>query len=253
MSHRYSVPRDETTGSCGEVTRRNFNWNFIRSTFSLTGNGSFAWQMLVHTQLLTHRTNGDVHWKATFFTGHRIWCVSYPRIHLLQNIRLLVLPTPTIEAWRLFVSAVSIARFPKLPAMHFIMLWSLCILEPRDRKRRWDDSSGFFKEFISITIIFGVTVVWQHLKGPQIDGPQWHILWCFGIFFLATSNTFSFLCRFWRSSFNVGLASAIRSDVTNASTAETFFVGSTLPSTFRVAFARIVPGFGENLLAVSDL
>ena len=51
----------------------------------------------------------------------------------------------------------------------------------------------------------------------------------------------------------VSLGSAIRSDVTNASTAETFFVGSKLPSTCSVAFARIVPGFGEHLLAVSDL
>ena len=51
----------------------------------------------------------------------------------------------------------------------------------------------------------------------------------------------------------MSLGSAIRSDVTNASTAETFFVGSTLPSTFSVAFARIVSGFGENFLAVSDL
>ena len=39
---------------------------------------------------------------------------------------------------------------------------------------------------------------------------------------------------------NVGLGSAICSDVTDASTAETLFVGSTLPSTFSVAFARIV-------------
>ena len=49
------------------------------------------------------------------------------------------------------------------------------------------------------------------------------------------------------------LGSAIRSDMTNASTAETLFVGSSLPSTFSVALAQIVPGFGENLLAVSDL
>ena len=55
------------------------------------------------------------------------------------------------------------------------------------------------------------------------------------------------------SSINVSLGSAIRSDVTNASTAETFFVGSALFSTFSVTFARIVLGFGENLLAISDL
>ena len=41
--------------------------------------------------------------------------------------------------------------------------------------------------------------------------------------------------------------------MTNASTAETFFVGPTRPSTFSVALAQIVPGFGENLPAVSVL
>ena len=42
-------------------------------------------------------------------------------------------------------------------------------------------------------------------------------------------------------------------DVTDASTAETLFVGSTLPSTFSVPFAQIVPGFSENFIAISDL
>ena len=51
----------------------------------------------------------------------------------------------------------------------------------------------------------------------------------------------------------MSLACAIRSDVTCASTAETFFVGSTPHTTFSVAFARIVPGIGENFLPVSDV
>ena len=55
------------------------------------------------------------------------------------------------------------------------------------------------------------------------------------------------------SSMKVSLGSAIRSDVTNASAAETVFVGSTLPSTFCVAFARIVSGIGENFFAVAGL
>ena len=42
-----------------------FNWYFVRSTFSLTGDvvlGSCNWQMLaVYAQYLTHRTNRDVH------------------------------------------------------------------------------------------------------------------------------------------------------------------------------------------------
>ena len=44
--------------------------------------------------------------------------------------------------------------------------------------------------------------------------------------------------------------SAIRSDVTNASTTETFSVNSTLPISF--AFAWFVTRFSEDFLAVSD-
>ena len=36
-------------------------------------------------------------------------------------------------------------------------------------------------------------------------------------------------------------------------TTETCFVAFALPSTFSIAFARIVPRFGEDFLAVSDL
>ena len=54
-------------------------------------------------------------------------------------------------------------------------------------------------------------------------------------------------------SIDMSLGCAIRSDMTNAPTTETFFVGSTFASTSRVAFARIVPRFGGNLLIVSDL
>ena len=66
-------------------------------------------------------------------------------------------------------------------------------------------------------------------------------------------QTFSFGCRFRGSFIKVSLGFEIRSDVTNASTAETLFVGSTLPSTLSFTFAGIVPGFGQNFLAVSDL
>ena len=59
-------------------------------------------------------------------------------------------------------------------------------------------------------------------------------------------------CRCRGSSINVGPSSAI-SDVTIASTVEAFFVGSTLPSTYSVTFARIVPGYRGNFLVVSDL
>ena len=76
---------------------------------------SFNRQMSVHTQLLTH------------------WCVSCPRIHLLQNIRLFLLPIQTIEEWRLFVSAIPMARFPQLPAIHLCMLWSRRLLKTKRR------------------------------------------------------------------------------------------------------------------------
>ena len=58
---------------------------------------------------------------------------------------------------------------------------------------------------------------------------------------------------FGSTSMKVSLGSAIHSDMTSASAAETLFVGSTLPSTFSVASARIVSGFGENFFAVADL
>ena len=48
----------------------------------------------------------------------------------------------------------------------------------------------------------------------------------------------------------MSLGSAIRSDVTNASKAETFFVSFTLPSSF--AFAWFVTRFSEDFLAVPD-
>ena len=51
----------------------------------------------------------------------------------------------------------------------------------------------------------------------------------------------------------MSLGPAIRSDVTNASTEDEFFVGFTLPSTFGVAFARVMSVFGKNFLAASDL
>ena len=53
-------------------------------------------------------------------------------------------------------------------------------------------------------------------------------------------------------SIDVSLGSAIGSDVANASTLSTFFVGVALPHTLSVAFTRIVPRFGEDVLAVSD-
>ena len=62
-----------------------------------------------------------------------------------------------------------------------------------------------------------------------------------------------FLCvQISGSSVKESLCSAISSDVANTPTAKTFFVGSAFPSTFGVAFDRIVPGLGENFLAVSD-
>ena len=50
----------------------------------------------------------------------------------------------------------------------------------------------------------------------------------------------------------MSLGSAIGSDVANASTTKTFFVCFALPPNFGVAFALIMPRFGEDFLAVSD-
>ena len=52
------------------------------------------------------------------------------------------------------------------------------------------------------------------------------------------------------SSINTSLGSAIRSDVTNASTAETFSINFTLSTSF--AFAWFMTRFSEDFLAVSD-
>ena len=54
-------------------------------------------------------------------------------------------------------------------------------------------------------------------------------------------SPFPFGAKFPKSSVKVSLCSAIGFDVANAPTAKTFFVGSAFPSTFSVAFARIVP------------
>ena len=48
-------------------------------------------------QLLTHRTDRKVHWEATFHIGYRLRCVSCPRIHLLQSVKLILLPIPTTK------------------------------------------------------------------------------------------------------------------------------------------------------------
>ena len=58
--------------------------------------------------------------------------------------------------------------------------------------------------------------------------------------------------RLRRSSIDVSLGSAISSDVANASTTKTFFVGCALPHTFSVTFTYIIPMFGIDFLAVSD-
>ena len=85
-------------------------------------------------------------------------------------------------------------------------------------------------------------------KRPQIDGPQWHVLQRFLLVFLATSNTFSFGCRFRGSSVEVSLCSAICSYMTNTPTAKTFFVGSAFSSTFGVALVDSYRGLVKTFL-----
>ena len=156
---------------------------------SLTGDVilvSCSWQLLaVHTQLLTHRADREVHRSASFCIGCRLRCVPCPRIRLLLNVGLFI---PTIKERRLF---------------------------------------GVF---------FGVTVV---SNGTFDD--------------VSCSSSSQLPTPFVRrSTVKVSLCSAIGSDVANAPAAKTFFVGSAFLSTCGDAFDRIVPGLGENFLAVSS-
>ena len=98
---------------------------------------------------------------ATFHIGHRLQCVSCPKIHLLQSVKLFLLPIPTIKV-------IFIARVPKLLAKR------LCPLEPQTRWQWWHHLCGFVCGFVNFHLI---TMVSQYLiKGPQINGLQWHIL-----------------------------------------------------------------------------
>ena len=118
---------------------------------------------------------------------------------------------------------------------------------------QWHNSCGFFKEFHQLHHHL------RHHRGltasrrtPNRWSPM-HFCDVSGSSSSQLPTPFPLGKDFGWSSINASLGSAICSDVANASTAETFFVGSTFPSTFSVAFARIVTGFGENFLAVSDL
>ena len=89
------------------------------------------------------------------------------------------------------------------------------------------------------------------LKDSKSVVPNGTFFQCFLLVF-ATYNPFSFGCRFRWSSGKVGLCSAIGSNVANVSVTRTFLVGSSLPSIFGLAFDRMVPRLGQNILAVSD-
>ena len=68
---------------------------------------SINWQMSVHTQLLTHRTDRTFTERQPLHIGYRLWCVSCLRIHLLQKIRLLMLPIP-LQGFRNFMQHISV-------------------------------------------------------------------------------------------------------------------------------------------------
>ena len=69
---------------------------------------SFHWQMSVHTQLLTHRTDKKLTERQLLHIGYRLWCVWCPRIHLLQKkTRLLMLPIP-LQGFRNFMQYISV-------------------------------------------------------------------------------------------------------------------------------------------------
>ena len=240
--NRFAVDGHVTNRHCVHVylTRPPLSISGVvaRSVFSFAGDvilWRFNWQTLVRSHLLAHRTDSEVHWKATFHIGYRLRCVQWSRIHLLQNVELFLLSIPTIKEW------ILTARFPKLSSKR------LHSLEPRIKWQWWHQFCGLKCGFITIHLI---TMVWQYLKGPQIDGPQWRMLWGFCFVVHTISDTFPFERRFWGSSIDVSFGSAICSDVTNASKAETFFVNFTVPSSF--VFAWFMTRFSEDSLSVPD-
>ena len=153
-----------------------------------------------------------------------------------------LLPIPTIKEWILFVSVILIARFPKLPAKR------LCSLEPRIWWQWWHQFCGFKRGFITIDLI---TVVCLTVRQRTLNrwSPMAHFV---RFLFLRPQNFrhFSLWAQILGSSIDVSFGSAICSDVTNASTAETFFVSFTLSSSF--AFAWFVTRFSEDFLAFPD-
>ena len=181
----------------GVATRSGFLWNFVKSTFSLTGNvtlGSCDRQLYTPNCWHTEQ-EGKFTEMQPFARDTDVGAFRAQGIRLLQNVRLHASTTSS--------SSVS----------------------------PWSDNTS---------------------KDPRNQQSQRHVSGCFLLFFIATSNTFSSGCRYWRSSLKVSLGSAIKSDVTNAPTAKTFFVCSAFSSTFGVAFGRVVRGFGENFLPVSE-
>ena len=159
---------------------------------------------------------------------------------MLQNVRLLIPPIPTIEEIRLFavLAVVATAMFSKLLTVKS--------LSPRAKKQ----------------VARAVQSSWIHPKNHQ---QQHRLLWSFrsltalqktpnqecpvapvAMILAVIPHNFQRIFpgrEFRKSSINVSLCSAICSDAANVSTTETLFVGCALLPTLSVAFTRMIPSF----------
>ena len=117
-------------------TRSDFNWYFVKSTLTLTW-GVVLGSVVIGKCWLKTPNFWQTEQRFALDTVFGSFCVQ-GSVRILQNVRLLMPPIPTIEKKGVFaVSAVvAIAMFSKLPATHFCVPWNPCLHEPRNRWQR---------------------------------------------------------------------------------------------------------------------
>ena len=175
--------------------------------------------------------------RQLFHIGFRLRCASCIRIHLLQSVELFLLLIPTIEEWILFVLVISVARVSETSHKTFSVLENQesggnggiisvvsCVDSSTSTRTPWsDNTSKDPKSMVSNGTFCDVSVS----SSSQFPTP----------FPLGAD------CG---SPVGVSFGAAICSNETKASTAETFSVNFTLPSSF--AFAWIWTRFSANLV-----